>query len=157
MLLGASDQDTVDQVLRVTVYRNLFESSTQRMPHCRCGYCHVVNNYYKNWSYYAIGARVHARVLSELNVFEAGSHLEVTPWYNQFNSDLTPTIVSSKDLFLKGATFHEFMKYGTLSATQDDYPAYKVPTVATNSLASLVSNCSGVLFGSKLDDCLASQ
>lgn len=35
MLLGASDQDTMDQALRVTVYRNWFESSNQRMPHCR--------------------------------------------------------------------------------------------------------------------------
>nr|DAD19442.1 TPA_asm: hypothetical protein HUJ06_020905 [Nelumbo nucifera] len=34
-LLGASDQDTIDQILRVTVYRNWFDSSTQRMPHCR--------------------------------------------------------------------------------------------------------------------------
>ncbi|KAF5179235.1 hypothetical protein FRX31_031177 [Thalictrum thalictroides] len=60
MLLGASDHDTVDQILRVTVYRNWFESSNQRMPHCRWGYCHVVNNYYRDWHYYAIGGRVHA-------------------------------------------------------------------------------------------------
>lgn len=35
MLLGASDEDEVDQILRVTVYRNWFDSSSQRMPHCR--------------------------------------------------------------------------------------------------------------------------
>ncbi|KAF8394442.1 hypothetical protein HHK36_020650 [Tetracentron sinense] len=155
MLLGASDQDTMDRVLRVTIYRNWFKSSTQRMPHCRWGYCHVVNNYYMDWFYYAIGARVHAKVLSELNVFEPGRRLEVTPWFDQYKSDLTPTIESSKDLLLNGATFHQFLKYGTLSSPRDNFPMYKLPTRPTDSLASLVTNCSGVLFGSKLSDCLA--
>jgi pectate lyase len=35
MLLGAADADVGDRNLRVTVYRNWFKDSMQRMPHCR--------------------------------------------------------------------------------------------------------------------------
>jgi pectate lyase len=35
MLLGASDADSEDKEMRVTVYRNWFRDSMQRMPHCR--------------------------------------------------------------------------------------------------------------------------
>lgn len=35
MLLGASDADTEDKNMRVTVFRNWFKDSMQRMPHCR--------------------------------------------------------------------------------------------------------------------------
>ncbi|XP_026438213.1 probable pectate lyase P18 [Papaver somniferum] len=155
MLLGASDQDTVDQILRVTVYRNWFESSNQRMPHCRWGYCHVVNNYYRDWNYYAIGGRVHAKILSELNVFEPGKRLEVTPWHDLFTSDLTPTIESSQDLLLKGATFHQFLAYGTLSSPESEYPSYRLPTRPANTSTGLVINCSGVLFGEKRKRCIS--
>ncbi|XP_058076413.1 putative pectate lyase 21 [Magnolia sinica] len=155
MLLGASDEDTMDHILRVTVYRNWFDSSNQRMPHCRWGYCHVVNNYYRDWKYYAIGGRVHAKVLSELNVFEPGRRLEVTPWFNRFTSDLTPTIVSSKDLMLKGATFHQFLKFGTLNTPHSEFPSYVLPVRPTGSLIGLVINCGGVMWGAKLNRCMA--
>lgn len=35
MLLGASDFDKEDMDMRVSVYRNWFRDSMQRMPHCR--------------------------------------------------------------------------------------------------------------------------
>ncbi|KAF9605522.1 hypothetical protein IFM89_017541 [Coptis chinensis] len=155
MLLGASDKDTIDQNLRVTVYRNWFESSNQRMPHCRWGYCHVANNYYRDWHYYAIGGRVHAKILSDKNVFEPGARLEVTPWHPHFTADLTPTIESSEDLLLEGATFHEFLSYGTLTTPETEFPNYRLPLRPTITLASLVTKCSGVLFGQKLRDCKA--
>ncbi|RWR76656.1 Pectate lyase/Amb allergen [Cinnamomum micranthum f. kanehirae] len=155
MLLGASDEDVVDRILRVTVYRNWFDSSNQRMPHCRWGYCHVVNNYYSNWKYYAIGGRAHAKVLSELNVFKPEKRLEVTPWYEDFKSDLTPTIQSFKDLLMKGATFHQFLNYGPLSFPQSEFSPYQLPRRPTESLVDLVTNCSGVVWGSKLGQCLA--
>ncbi|KAJ4970846.1 hypothetical protein NE237_003945 [Protea cynaroides] len=156
VLLGASDQDTIDNVLRVTVYRNWFDSAMQRMPHCRWGYCHVVNNYYRNWTYYCIGARAYAKVYSELNVFDPGSKLEVTPWFPNYNSDLTPTIVSSKDLLMNGSTFHQFLNPKVLlNNPQDQFPGYMVPTRPTNTLEDLVTKCSGALFGPKLSTCLA--
>lgn len=61
----------------------------------------MANNYYKDWSYYAVGARSHAHVMSSHNVYEAGRKQEVTPWFNGFSSDASATIVSSKDMFLK--------------------------------------------------------
>ncbi|GLJ48745.1 hypothetical protein SUGI_1027970 [Cryptomeria japonica] len=156
MLLGASDSDTVDQKLRVTVFRNWFRNSRQRMPHCRWGYCHVVNNLYNNWGYYAIGGRAHAKVYSEKNVFCAGHHQEVTPWFKGHSSsfDTTATIQSTGDLFLNGATFHQFLGFGSLTPPtythHRDYP----PTHPTTSLVNLVQHCSGALFGPKLDECL---
>lgn len=114
----------------------------------------MVNNYYKDWKYYAIGARAHARVLSEMNVFEPGRKLEVTPWFKQYKSDLSPTIKSTGDLLLKGATFHQFLRRGTVSAPRGKYPSYNVPTTATNGLANLVTNCAGFLHGAQLKRCL---
>ncbi|KAK1292050.1 putative pectate lyase 19 [Acorus calamus] len=72
MLLGAADSDVVDRGLRVTVYRNWFDRSTQRMPHC------------SGWKYYAIGGRAHAKILSEKNVFEPSNRREITPWFANF-------------------------------------------------------------------------
>lgn len=121
----------------------------------RWGYCHVINNYYNNWKYYAIGGRAHAKILSELNVFKPGARLEVTPWFEQFKSDVTPTIQSSKDLLMKGATFHQFLNYGPLSFLQSEFRPYKLPRRPTGSLVDLVTNCSGVIWGPKLELCLA--
>ncbi|CAI5462798.1 unnamed protein product [Closterium sp. Yama58-4] len=59
MLLGAADNDTFDQQMRVTVYRNWFYGSGQRQPHGRWGKIHVANNLYTNWTYYCLGGRVH--------------------------------------------------------------------------------------------------
>lgn len=42
MLLGASDNDKEDEDMRVTVYRNWFKDSMQRMPHCRSISTHSV-------------------------------------------------------------------------------------------------------------------
>ncbi|ERN12331.1 hypothetical protein AMTR_s00025p00066690 [Amborella trichopoda] len=153
MLLGASDEDVVDQHLRVTVYRNWFDSSNQRMPHCRWGYCHVVNNYYKDWNYYAIGGRAHAKILSEQNVFEPGRRLEVTPWFQHFHADLTPIIESRNDRFLNNATFHQFLVYGTLSEPDYQYTFYYPTIRSTETLRDFIKKCSGPLNGQKLDKC----
>lgn len=115
----------------------------------------MVNNYYSNWKYYAIGGRAHAKVLSELNVFKPEKRLEVTPWYEDFKSDLTPTIQSFKDLLMKGATFHQFLNYGPLSFPQTEFSPYHLPRRPTESLVDLVTNCSGVVWGSKVGQCLA--
>ncbi|KAH9318053.1 hypothetical protein KI387_019822 [Taxus chinensis] len=158
MLLGASDSDAIDQKLRVTVYRNWFRNSKQRMPHCRWGYCHVLNNLYNNWGYYAIGARAHAKVYSEKNVFCAGRQHEVTPWFRGHSSslDMSPTIQSTGDLFVNGATFHEFPGSGTLHPPTYTHYKHYPPIYPTPGLANLVQHCSGALFGPKLHKCLRS-
>jgi pectate lyase len=50
MLLGASDADKQDQNMRVTIFRNWFKDSMQRMPHCRYDvhiYMHTYIHTYK--------------------------------------------------------------------------------------------------------------
>ncbi|XP_031500709.1 probable pectate lyase 4 [Nymphaea colorata] len=154
MLLGASDLDPSDKILRVTVYRNWFDSSGERMPHCRWGYCHVANNYYKHWNYYAIGGRKYAKILSEANVFEPGIRQEVTPWFEQFKDDLTPTIQSSDDLLLNNATFHQFLHNRTLEEPNRKFLNYHLPMSPTHALVDLVKACSGALRGEILEKCL---
>ncbi|GLJ47966.1 hypothetical protein SUGI_1012810 [Cryptomeria japonica] len=101
MLLGAEDSDTIDNEMRVIVYRNWFRNTDQRSPHCRWGYCHVVNNLCGNWGSYAIGARVHVQIYSEKNVFVPGNRLELTEWYPGYESkwDTTPKIQSHVTYF----------------------------------------------------------
>ncbi|CAN1278757.1 Probable pectate lyase 15, partial [Linum perenne] len=56
MLLGHSDSYTRDKQMQVTIAYNHFgEGLIQRMPRCRHGYFHVVNNDYTHWEMYAIG------------------------------------------------------------------------------------------------------
>ncbi|GLJ43822.1 hypothetical protein SUGI_0912420 [Cryptomeria japonica] len=155
MLLGAQDSDKIDQQMRVTVYRNWFKDSNQRNPHCRWGYCHVVNNLYGNWGIYAIGARVHARIYSERNVFVPGKNHEVTEWYPGYESkwDTTPKIQSTGDQLVNGATFHQFLYTGRVDA-----PPYKSgqypPLTDTERVPRLVGDCSGVLLQGDVQTCL---
>ncbi|CAN1295417.1 Probable pectate lyase 5, partial [Linum perenne] len=56
MLLGHSDGFVRDKIMQVTIAFNHFgEGLVQRMPRCRHGYFHVVNNDYTHWIMYAIG------------------------------------------------------------------------------------------------------
>ncbi|GLJ47950.1 hypothetical protein SUGI_1012430 [Cryptomeria japonica] len=156
MLLGADDSDIIDKKMRVTIYRNWFKDTNQRNPHCRWGYCHVVNNLYANWGSYAIGARVHAQIYSEKNVFVPGKDPEVTEWYPGYESkwDTTPRIQSNGDLLLYGATFHQFLYNGPVVA-----PPYKnrrqyPPVISTGRLPRLIGYCSGVLLKGSVRSCL---
>ncbi|CAM6092863.1 unnamed protein product [Calypogeia fissa] len=145
MLLGASDNDYQDKNMRVTVYRNHFVDSMQRMPHCRWGWCHVANNLYTNWGYYAIGARVNARVKTENNVFYPSRVNEVTPWHpgaQPGSFDFSARIESTGDVLMNGATYHQF-----LSATHDVRPPYPngeyPPIIPAYKVTYLVSSCAG--------------
>ncbi|KAI3847446.1 hypothetical protein MKX03_021675 [Papaver bracteatum] len=56
MLLGHADSYARDKVMQVTIAFNHFgEGLMQRMPRCRHGYFHVLNNDYTHWEMYAIG------------------------------------------------------------------------------------------------------
>ncbi|GLJ04889.1 hypothetical protein SUGI_0005850 [Cryptomeria japonica] len=155
VLLGNSDDEQRDKSMRFTVYRNWFKDSTQRMPHCRWGYCHVLNNLYTNWGYYAIGARTHATIQSEANVFQAGSKKEITPWDHSLarTLDQTPHIESKGDLLFNGATFHQFLKTAAASVS----PSRKVkppPVLPPQQLSSLLRRCAGALNPSQARACL---
>ncbi|GJP31665.1 hypothetical protein CLOM_g14723 [Closterium sp. NIES-68] len=135
MLLGADDSHEYDRNMRVTVYRNWFEKSGQRQPHCRWGQCHVANNLYTDWAFYCLGGRVFAKIRSEANVFRAGrSRKEVTPWFGEASLttpgfDNTPTILSYGDLLLNGATFHQFKGKEPMF-----YPPYQLPLYDASAL-----------------------
>ncbi|KAJ0796622.1 putative pectate lyase [Helianthus annuus] len=75
MLLGHSDSYKRDKVMQVTVAYNHFgEGLVQRMPRCRHGYFHVVNNDYTHWEMYAIGGSANPTINSEGNRFLAPSN-----------------------------------------------------------------------------------
>ncbi|ONK65154.1 uncharacterized protein A4U43_C07F34250 [Asparagus officinalis] len=73
MLLGYNDDDAIEEkILRVTLAYNHFgKNLVQRMPRCRHGRFHIVNNYYSKWENYAIGGTANPWILSQSNVFVA--------------------------------------------------------------------------------------
>nr|CAD1824480.1 unnamed protein product [Ananas comosus var. bracteatus] len=72
MLLGHSDELVADKHMQVTIAFNHFgEGLVQRMPRCRHGYFHVVNNDYTHWEMYAIGGSAAPTINSQGNRFSA--------------------------------------------------------------------------------------
>ncbi|KAK8916500.1 putative pectate lyase 12 [Platanthera zijinensis] len=56
MLLGHQDDYSPDSGMQVSIAFNQFgEKLVHRMPRCRRGYFHNVNNDYTEWEMYAIG------------------------------------------------------------------------------------------------------
>lgn len=75
MLLGAQDSNGADKVMQVTVAFNRFgKGLIQRMPRCRWGFFHVVNNDYNHWELYAIGGSSHPTIISQGNRFRASNN-----------------------------------------------------------------------------------
>ena len=73
MLIGASNNDTGDSVIRVTLHHNWFKETSSRHPRVRYGKVHAFNNYYDEWGSYGIGCSQKGECYSERNIFEAGS------------------------------------------------------------------------------------
>ncbi|CAN1790074.1 Probable pectate lyase 15, partial [Linum perenne] len=72
MLLGHSDSYTRDKLMQVTIAYNHFgQGLIQRMPRCRHGYFHVVNNDYTHWEMYAIGGSGNPTINSQGNRYNA--------------------------------------------------------------------------------------
>ncbi|KAJ7945484.1 Pectate lyase family protein [Quillaja saponaria] len=110
MLLGHSDSFTRDKDMQVTIAFNHFgEGLGQRMPRCRHGYFHVVNNDYSHWVMYAIGGSAAPTINSQGNRFLAPDvrfHKEVTKHENTPQSTWKNWNWRSQgDLFLNGAFF----------------------------------------------------
>ncbi|CAL1359926.1 unnamed protein product [Linum trigynum] len=110
MLLGHNDGFTRDRTMQVTIAFNHFgEGLVQRMPRCRHGYFHVVNNDYTHWQMYAIGGSAAPTINSQGNRFLAPD--------DRFNKEVTKREVASEsewkkwnwrsqgDLYLNGAFF----------------------------------------------------
>uniref|UniRef100_A0A5B7BUA9 Pectate lyase n=1 Tax=Davidia involucrata TaxID=16924 RepID=A0A5B7BUA9_DAVIN len=72
MLLGAHDDYPEDEIMQVTLAFNHFgKRLVQRMPRCRWGFIHIVNNDYTHWQMYAIGGSSHPTIISQGNRFIA--------------------------------------------------------------------------------------
>ncbi|XP_075510052.1 putative pectate lyase 12 [Primulina tabacum] len=78
MLLGHSDDYLPDSGMQVTIAFNHFgEKLVQRMPRCRRGYIHVVNNDFTRWEMYAIGGSGNPTINSQGNRYIASSDSNV--------------------------------------------------------------------------------
>ncbi|GFS42199.1 pectin lyase-like superfamily protein [Actinidia rufa] len=111
MLLGHSDSYVRDKQMQVTIAYNHFgEGLIQRMPRCRHGYFHVVNNDdYTHWEMYAIGGSGNPTINSQGNRYLAPT--------NPFAKEVTKRVETSEsqwkswnwrsegDLMLNGAYF----------------------------------------------------
>ncbi|KAF6171500.1 hypothetical protein GIB67_018024 [Kingdonia uniflora] len=72
MLLGHSDKFEADSGMQVTVAFNHFgQNLVERMPRCRHGYFHVVNNDYTQWKEYAVGGSANPTINSQGNRYYA--------------------------------------------------------------------------------------
>ncbi|KAK4477624.1 hypothetical protein RD792_016862 [Penstemon davidsonii] len=111
MLFGASDSHTQDVKMQITVAFNHFgKRMVQRMPRCRFGFIHVVNNDYTHWNMYAIGGSQHPTIISQGNRY-------IAPPDQPFAKEVTKreyapesvwkqwTWRSEGDLFMGGAFF----------------------------------------------------
>ncbi|KAL7611793.1 hypothetical protein Lser_V15G07805 [Lactuca serriola] len=112
MLLGHSDSFTQDKQMQVTIAFNHFgEGLVQRMPRCRHGYFHVVNNDYTHWEMYAIGGSASPTIYSQGNRFAAPDTIyrkQVTKHENAKESEWKNWNWRSEgDLMLNGAYFLE--------------------------------------------------
>ncbi|KAK9114132.1 hypothetical protein Syun_020929 [Stephania yunnanensis] len=139
MLLGASETQTGDKVMQITVAFNHFgRGLTQRLPRCRFGFFHVVNNDYTMWTMYAIGGSSNPTIISQGNRFVAPPTLsskEVTKREYAFPNEWQSWAWRSQgDLFLNGAIF---------IPSGDQSKNYKVPF----SKREVISAKSGVYAG----------
>ncbi|KAJ8766110.1 hypothetical protein K2173_020626 [Erythroxylum novogranatense] len=72
MLLGHEDGYNLDAGMQVTLAFNRFGVGlVQRMPRCRSGYIHVVNNDFTHWEMYAIGGSANPTINSQGNRYTA--------------------------------------------------------------------------------------
>ncbi|XP_010267234.1 PREDICTED: probable pectate lyase 5 [Nelumbo nucifera] len=75
MLLGHNDEYPLDIGMQVTIAFNHFgEGLVQRMPRCRRGYIHIVNNDFTQWQMYAIGGSANPTINSQGNRYIAPSN-----------------------------------------------------------------------------------
>ncbi|CAA7402993.1 unnamed protein product [Spirodela intermedia] len=110
MLFGAHDLSKEDSIMQITVAFNHFgRELRQRMPRCRWGFFHVVNNDYTHWQMYAVGGSQHPTIISDGNRYIAPANYnakEVTKReYATKRQWKSWTWRSEGDLMVNGAFF----------------------------------------------------
>ncbi|KAG8384732.1 hypothetical protein BUALT_Bualt04G0148800 [Buddleja alternifolia] len=111
LLFGGRNGDEVDTKMQITVAFNHFgKHLVQRMPRCRRGFFHLVNNDYTHWEMYAIGGSHAATIISQGNRYIAPpipdkkqvTHREADSPESEWRKW---TWVTDNDVFLEGAFF----------------------------------------------------
>ncbi|KAL0742595.1 hypothetical protein Bca4012_084108 [Brassica carinata] len=143
--MGHSDSYTRDKVMQVTIAYNHFgEGLIQRMPRCRHGYFHVVNNDYTHWVMYAIGGSANPTINSQGNRFLAPANpfaKEVTKRVGSWQGEWKQWNWRSQgDLMLNGAYF---TKSG--AATPASYARASSLGAKPSSVVSMLTYSSGAL------------
>ncbi|XP_020232028.1 probable pectate lyase P59 [Cajanus cajan] len=134
LLFGATDSFTGDKVMQVTLAFNHFgRGLVQRMPRCRWGFVHIVNNDYTHWLMYAIGGSQQPTIISQGNRFVAPNNQaakEVTKREYAPESEWKSWDWRSEgDLLMNGAFFIESGKKVT-NAPKTDLKAMPAKSVA---------------------------
>ncbi|AQK59800.1 male gametophyte-specific2 [Zea mays] len=110
MLFGASDSWPQDQIMQITVAFNHFgRGLVQRMPRCRWGFFHVVNNDYTHWLMYAIGGGDAPTIISQGNRYIAPPNIAakvITKHYAEEGVWKNWVWHTEDDLFMNGAIFN---------------------------------------------------
>ncbi|GAB2221114.1 hypothetical protein Droror1_Dr00012282 [Drosera rotundifolia] len=146
MLFGASDSYTQDKIMQITIAFNHFgQGLVQRMPRCRHGFFHVVNNDYTHWLMYAVGGSRHPTIVSQGNRFIAPPNRfakEVTKReYSPESEWKNWQWTSENDLMMNGAFFVES---GDLNK-KGSYAQRDVITAKSGSYVTRLTRFSGVL------------
>lgn len=144
MLFGASDQYQADEKMQITVAFNHYgKGLIQRMPRCRLGFFHVLNNDYTHWIMYAIGGSQNATIISEGNRYIAPddiNHKEVTHRTNPLDPWHSWKWRSHKDLMKNGAFF---VQSGTESHRQ--FEKHDIITSKRGSFVTRLTRFAGSL------------
>nr|GMC99466.1 probable pectate lyase 5 [Ipomoea batatas] len=154
MLLGHSDAYTLDKNMQVTVAFNHFgEGLVQRMPRCRHGYFHVVNNDYTHWELYAIGGSASPTINSQGNRFLASDdrfRKEVTKHEDAAESEWKSWNWRSEgDLMLNGAYFRQ----SGAGASGSTYARASSLSARPSSLVGSITTAAGALNCKKGSHC----
>ena len=65
ILIGHSDSESGDVIMKVTLHHNWFDKTVQRNPRVRFATVHCYNNYYDSNSIYSVASAIDAKVLVE--------------------------------------------------------------------------------------------
>nr|KJB60999.1 hypothetical protein B456_009G334900 [Gossypium raimondii] len=114
----------IDVKMQVTVALNHFgKGLVERMPRCRFGFIHVVNNDYNHWFLYAIGGTSNPTIISQGNSWNwvsQGDHFENGAFFTpSSNPSASKQFGTNKMIpFKPGQMVFELRKYaGPLSCT----------------------------------------
>ncbi|KAL9676407.1 hypothetical protein QQ045_004621 [Rhodiola kirilowii] len=110
MLFGHNDEYLLDVGMQITIAFNVFgERLVQRMPRCRRGLIHVVNNDFTGWGIYAIGGSANPTINSQGNRYTAPSNTDAKEVTKRVDTDANGwsnwNWRSEGDIMVNGAFF----------------------------------------------------